>query len=74
MEKITVTKEYVNEPPVIRVIDPKRTSLVPVRMDPRPLRKRRDLAAIGIEITAGVSIALNVVFAVIIYVLQAGPI
>lgn len=74
MEKITVTKEYVNEPPVIRVIDPKRTSLVPVRMDPRPLRKRRDLAALGLEITAGVSLALNVIFAVIIYVLQAGPI
>ena len=72
MQEITPKKEY--EPPEIRVIDPKRTSLVPVRMDPRPIRKRRDLAAIGIEITAGVSIALNVIFAVIIYVLQAGPI
>lgn len=75
MKEITANKAY--EPPVIkeiRVIDSKRTSLVPVRMDPRPLRKRRDLAAIGIEITAGVSIALNVIFAVIIYVLQAGPI
>ena len=72
MKEITAKKEY--EPPVIRVIDPKRTSLVPVRMDPRPIRKRRDLAALGLEITAGVSIALNVVFAVIIYVLQAGPI
>ena len=72
MEEITVTKEY--EPPELRVIDPTRTSLVPVRMDPRPIRKRRDLAALGIDITAGVSIALNVIFAVIIYVLQAGPI
>ena len=72
MKEITEKKEY--EPPVIRVIDPQRTSQVPVRMDPRPIRKRRDLAAIGIEITAGVSIALNVIFAVIIYVLQAGPI
>ena len=75
MKEITAKKEY--EPPVIkeiRVIDPKRTSLVPVRMDPRPIRKRRDLAALGLEITAGVSIALNVIFAVIIYVLQAGPI
>ena len=75
MKEITANKAY--EPPVIkeiRVIDPTRTSLVPVRMDPRPIRKRRDLAAIGIEITAGVSIALNVIFAVIIYVLQAGPI
>ena len=70
MKEITAKKEY--EPPEIRVIDPTRTSLVPVRMDPRPIRKRRDLAALGLEITAGVSIALNVVFAVIIYVLQAG--
>lgn len=72
MKEITAKKEY--EPPEIRVIDPKRTSLVPVRVDPRPIRKRRDLAALGLEITAGVSLALNVVFAVIIYVLQAGPI
>lgn len=72
MKEITAKKEY--EPPVICVINPQRTSLVPVRMDPRPIRKRRDLAALGLEITAGVSIALNVIFAVIIYVLQAGPI
>lgn len=72
MKEITAKKEY--EPPEIRVINPQRTSPVPVHMDPRPIRKKRDLAAIGIEITAGVSIALNVIFAVIIYVLQAGPI
>lgn len=72
MSETAEKKEY--EPPVIRVINPQRTSLVPVRMDPRPIRKRRDLAALGLEITAGVSLALNVIFAVIIYVLQAGPI
>ena len=72
MKEITAKKEY--EPPVIRVINPQRTSLVPVRMDPRPTRKKRGLATLRIEITAGVSIALNVIFAVIIYVLQAGPI
>lgn len=72
MKEITAKKEY--EPPEIRVINPQRTSPVPVHMDPRPIRKKRDLAVIGIEITAGVSIALNVIFAVIIYVLQAGPI
>ena len=71
MKEITEKKEY---EPVIHVIDPQRTSRVPVCMDPRPIRKRRDLAVLGIEITAGVSIALNVIFAVIIYVLQAGPI
>lgn len=67
MEEITITKKY--EPPEIRVIDPKRTSLVPVRIDPRPIRKKRDLAALGLEITAGVSLALNVIFAVIIYLM-----
>lgn len=72
MKEITAKKEY--EPPEIRVINPQRTSPVPVHMDPRTIRKKRDLAVIGIEITAGVSIALNVIFAVIIYVLQAGPI
>ena len=64
--------------PQLDLIDIKHTSLMPaekpVRMDPRPIRKRSDLAALGLEITAGVSIALNVIFAVIIYVLQAGPI
>lgn len=72
MSETIEKKEY--EQPAIRVIDPKRTSLVPVCMDPRPIRKRRDLVALGLEITAGVSLALNVIFAVIIYVLQAGPI
>ena len=78
MEKITVTKEYVNEPPVIRVIDPKRTSLVPVRMDPRPIRKKRNfaqsailfLACVGAGFFAGVAM----VGAVLLYCLQAGPI
>ena len=78
MEKITVTKEYVNEPPVIRVIDSKRTSLVPVRMDARPIRKKRNfaqsailfLACVGAGFFAGVAM----VGAVLLYCLQAGPI
>ena len=53
----------------IRVIDPKRTSPAPARMDPRPIRKKKDRAALGLEITAGVSLALNVIFAVIIYLM-----
>ena len=78
MEKNTVTKEYVNEPPVIRVIDSKRTSLVPVRMDARPIRKKRNfaqsailfLACVGAGFFAGVAM----VGAVLLYCLQAGPI
>lgn len=78
MDKLKERGENMNDVreliPQLDLISVERTSLVPVRMDPRPLSKRRDLAALGLEITAGVSIALNVVFAVIIYVLQAGPI
>ena len=42
MQEITMKKEY--DPPEIRVIDPTRTSLAPVRMDPRPIRKKRNFA------------------------------
>lgn len=76
MKEITAKKEY--EPPEIRVIDPKRTSLVPVRTDPRPIRKKRNfaqsailfLACVGAGFFAGVAI----VGAVLLYCLQAGPI
>ena len=78
MEKITVTKEYVNEPPEIRVIDPKRTSLVSVRMSAKPIRKKRNmaqsvilfLACAGSGFFAGIATA----GAVLLYCLQAGPI
>lgn len=76
MPEITPKKAY--EPPEIRVIDPTRTSLVPVRMDPRPIRKKRNfaqrvilfLACVGAGFFAGVAI----VAAVLLYCLQAGPI
>ena len=68
MEEITQKKEYGS--PEIRVIDPTRTSLVPVRMDPRPIRKRRDLAALGLEIALGVSVGLNVFFMFWTYILM----
>lgn len=66
------------EPQEIKLINPRRTSLIPVaepkQVDPVPIRKKRNRAIIGIEITAAVSLLLNVVQSVIIYVLQAGPI
>lgn len=76
MQEITTKKVY--EPPEIRVIDPKRTSLVPDRKDPRPIRKKRNfaqniilfLACVGAGFFAGVAI----VAAVLLYCLQAGPI
>lgn len=64
--------------PELDVIDIKHTSLVPAskpkRVDPAPIRRKHNKAIRGIEITAAVSLALNVIQAAIIYVLQAGPI
>ena len=63
--------------PELDLIDIKRTSLIPAvepKQDPAPIRKKRNKAIVGIEIVAAVSLALNMIQAVIIYVLQAGPI
>lgn len=64
--------------PQLDIIDIKHTSLIPAeepkRVNPAPIRKRRNKAIRGIEIIAAVSLALNVIQSVIIYVLQAGPI
>ena len=64
--------------PELDLISVERTSLIPAekpeRVDPAPIRKRRNKAIRGIEIIAAVSLALNVIQSVIIYVLQAGPI
>lgn len=61
--------------PELDLIDIKRTSLMPaaeLKRDPAPIRKKRNRAIRGIEITAAVSLAINVIQSVIIYVLQAG--
>lgn len=64
--------------PELELISVERTSLMPAektkRVDPAPIRRKRDRAIRGIEITAAVSLALNVIQSVIIYVLQAGPV
>ena len=66
------------EPAEIKLIDPRRTSLMPAvipkRKDPAPIRKKRNRAARGLLAVLAASLLLNVVQAVIIYVLQAGPI
>ena len=62
--------------PELDLIDIKRTSLMPaaeLKRNPAPIRKKRNRAIRGIEITAAVSLLLNVIQSVIIYVLQAGP-
>ena len=64
------------EPQEIKLINPRRTSLVPaaeLKREPAPIRKGRNRAIRGIEITAAVSLTINVIQSVIIYVLQAGP-
>ena len=66
------------EPQELKLIDSKRTSLVPDRKDPRPIRKKRNfaqnvilfLACVGAGFFAGVATA----GAVLLYCLQAGPI
>ena len=64
--------------PELDLIPVERTSLMPAeepkRVDPAPIRKKRNKAICGIEIIAAVSLAINVIQSVIIYVLQAGPV
>lgn len=79
MQGITPKKEY--EPPVIEelhVIDPKRISSAPVRMDPRSIRKKRNFAQSAILflacVGAGFFAGAAMVGAVLLYCLQVGPI
>ena len=64
--------------PELDLISVERTSPMPAEkpkhVDPVSIRKKRNRAIVGIEITTIVSLALNVIQSVIIYVLQAGPI
>lgn len=64
--------------PELELISVERTSLIPAeepkRVDPASIRRKRNRAIRGIEITTIVSMLLNVIQSVIIYVLQAGPI
>ena len=74
-------RELKPEPAEIKLIDPRRTSLVPAvpkRVDPAPIRKKRNfaqrailfLACIGAGFSAGIIIA----GVILIYCLQAGPV
>ena len=68
-------RELKPEPAEIKLINPRRTSLMLVsepKRDPAPIRRKRNRAICGIEIVAAVSMAINVIQSVIIYVLQAG--
>lgn len=71
-------QEITLEPAEIKLIDPRRTSLVPAtipkRINPTPIQQKRNKAARGLIGVTAASLLLNAVQAVIIYVLQAGPI
>ena len=66
------------EPQEIKLINPRRTSLIPAkepkRVDPAPIQRKRNTAARGLIGVTAASLMLNAVQSVIIYVLQAGPI
>ena len=71
-------QEITLEPAEIKLIDPRRTSLVPATVpktvDPAPIQRKRNTAARGLIGVTAASLLLNAVQAVIIYVLQDGPI
>ena len=61
--------------PQLDIIDIKHTSLIPAekpKRDPAPIRRKRNSAITGIEITAAVSLAINVIQSIIIYILKPG--
>lgn len=67
-------KEIIIEPEEIKLIPTERTSIVPVRQEEKMRRKRTQRRPSELELIAAGSLMANVIQAVIIYVLQAGPI
>lgn len=68
-------RELKPEPAEIKLINPRRTSLIPAekpKRDPALIRRKRNKAIRGIEITAAVSLAINVIQSIIIYILKPG--
>ena len=62
--------------PELDLISVERTSLIPAekpkRVNPAPIRRKRNKAIRSIEITAAVSLAINVIQSIIIYILKPG--
>ena len=67
-------KEMTFEPTEIQLIPIERTSLIPTepKRDPAPIRRKRNRAIAGIEILAAISMAINVIQSIIIYILKPG--
>ena len=64
------------EPQEIKMISTERTSLIPTepKRDPAPIRRKRDRTARWLTRALAVSLTMNMLQWVIIYILQAGPI
>lgn len=58
----------------LQLIDLKRTRPILIPVDPAPIQQKRNKAAKGLIWVTAASLLLNAVQAVIIYMLQAGPI
>lgn len=71
---MTGIREVFPEPAEIKLIDPRRTRPILIPVDPAPIQQKRNKAARGLIGVTAASLLLNAVQAVIIYVLQAGPI
>lgn len=67
-------REVFPEPAELQLIDLKRTRPILIPVDPAPIQQKRNKAAKGLIWVTAASLLLNAVQAVIIYVLQAGPI
>lgn len=70
-------RELIPEPVEIKLINPRRTSLIPAdepKCDPAPIRKKRDRMARWLTRALAASLTMNMLQWVIIYILQAGPI
>lgn len=67
-------REVFPEPAEIELIDLKRTRPILIPVDPAPIQQKRNTAARGLIGVTAASLLLNAVQAVIIYILQVGPI
>ena len=67
-------REVFPEPAEIELIDLKRTRPILIPVDPAPIQQKRNKAARGLIGVTVASLLLNAVQAVIIYLLQVGPI
>ena len=69
-------REAFPEPGELLVIPVERAlpAVIPKRKDPAPIRKKRNRAARVLMAALAASLLLNAAQAVLIYVLQAGPI